>query len=212
MSKLYFAYGSNLNKAQMAYRCPDAEAFSLFLLENWKLVFRGVADIVRSPGDYAPGGLWIISAKDEIALDVYEGYRPDGTGMYRKIEIPITPYELNGETFTAIMFYVMNSDGIMPPSLGYLASIREGYKDFGLRLKPLNDAVEASWDDKNPSHVERRRHQRKGRPMLAQRPSELKKQKQKIKLLNGGKPITNAKPVNDKQLSLWRKAMTVYGD
>jgi len=209
MSKLYFAYGSNLNKRQMALRCPDAKAFSLFHLEDWKLVFRGVADIAYSPGDKVSGGLWIISDKDELALDRYEGYRPGGTGMYRKESILIEPFKIGKETFTEIMFYVMNSTGIFPPTLGYLDCIRQGFKDFGLRPKPLMDAVEASYDDKNPSHVERRRHQRNGRPTLAPRPSDKQKMKSPLKVVDT-KPIEH-KP-DSKQLSLWRKAMAVYGD
>jgi hypothetical protein len=209
MSKLYFAYGSNLNKSQMAKRCPDAKAYSLFHLEDWKLVFRGVADIVPSPGDKVSGGLWIVSARDEEELDRYEGFRRDGTGMYRKETIDIEPYKIRGETFTEIMFYVMNSEGIFPPSQGYLDSIKQGFKDFGLKLKPLIDAVEASYDDKNPSHIERRRHQRNGRPELAGRPSESKKKKLPIKVTRPATTTTQATP---EQLSLWRRAMTVYSD
>jgi len=203
MAKLYFAYGSNLNKRQMTRRCPDARPLSLLHLENWKLVFRGVADIVPSPGDFVSGGVWVISDNDERALDIYEGYRGDGSGMYRKVGVPIEPFKMRGETFTELMFYVMNSDGIMPPSEGYLASIREGFKDFGLRLKPLNDAVEASWDDKNPSHVERRRHARKGRPTLAVRPSSEKK-KAKV-------TVTNSEPT-PAQRATWQRAMTIHSN
>jgi Gamma-glutamyl cyclotransferase, AIG2-like len=213
MSKLYFAYGSNLHKRQMAYRCPDAKAFSLFHLEDWKLVFRGVADIIPSPGDKVSGGLWVVSENDELALDRYEGYRPDGGGMYRKETIAIEPFKIGKETFTEIMFYTMNSDGIMPPSHGYLDTIKQGFKDFGLKLKPLMDAVEAAHDDKNPSHVERRRHQRNGRPAFAPRPSEAKKKKSPtIIRATTTNPTTTNSTTNDKQLSLWRKAMTIYGD
>lgn len=207
MAKLYFAYGSNLNKHQMTVRCPDAKAFSLFHMEDWKLVFRGVADIVESQGDKVSGGLWVVSDRDEYALDRYEGYRPDGSGMYRKESILIEPFKIKGETFTEIMFYVMNSEGIYPPSQGYLDSIKQGFKDFGLKLKPLLDAVEASYDDKNPSHIERRRHQRNGRPALAPRPSEAKKSP--IKVIDS-KPIEHN--ATDEQIAVWRKAMTVYGD
>jgi hypothetical protein len=204
MAKLYFAYGSNLNKGQMLRRCPDAKAYSLFHLEDWKLVFRGVADIVQSPGDFVAGGLWIITETCEQALDIYEGYRPDGSGMYRKESIAIEPFKIGKHTFTEIMFYVMNSDGIFPPSHSYFDCIKQGFKDFGLKIKPLMDACEASHDDKAPSHVERRRHQRNGRPALAPRPSAKKKNK-------SGIAVVSTKP-KAKQLSLWQRAMTVYGD
>ena len=39
--KLYFAYGSNINLEQMAYRCPAAEAVGPVILENYELLFLG---------------------------------------------------------------------------------------------------------------------------------------------------------------------------
>ena len=71
---LYLAYGSNLNVKQMEIRCPRAKIMGSFLLPNYKLVFRGVADIEESEGDYCPVGLWKITRKCLGALDRYEGY------------------------------------------------------------------------------------------------------------------------------------------
>ena len=39
--KLYFAYGSNMNLDQMAYRCPAAEAVCTAKLEGYELFFAG---------------------------------------------------------------------------------------------------------------------------------------------------------------------------
>ena len=50
--KLYFAYGSNMNLNQMAFRCPDAEVVDTVRLEGYRLAFRtngggnGVATIL----------------------------------------------------------------------------------------------------------------------------------------------------------------------
>ena len=50
--KLYFAYGSNMNLNQMAFRCPDAEVVESVRLEGYRLAFRtngggnGVATIL----------------------------------------------------------------------------------------------------------------------------------------------------------------------
>ena len=41
MEKLYVAYGSNLNIAQMALRCPTAHIYGTGLLNNWELIYRG---------------------------------------------------------------------------------------------------------------------------------------------------------------------------
>ena len=38
--KEYFAYGSNLNFEQMAYRCPEAMAVGIAKLEGYELAFR----------------------------------------------------------------------------------------------------------------------------------------------------------------------------
>ncbi len=38
---LYFAYGSNINLNQMAYRCPAAEVVGPMVLNDYKLLFRG---------------------------------------------------------------------------------------------------------------------------------------------------------------------------
>ena len=60
MSKLYLAYGSNLNKKQMAVRCPTARPVGSAMIYGWELVFRGVADIVKSKDENmcVPVGLW----------------------------------------------------------------------------------------------------------------------------------------------------------
>ena len=41
--KLYFAYGSNINLEQMAYRCPTAQVVGPVTLEGYELLFRGNA-------------------------------------------------------------------------------------------------------------------------------------------------------------------------
>lgn len=39
MSKYYIAYGSNLNKDQMKYRCPDAKLVGTGSIPNYQLLF-----------------------------------------------------------------------------------------------------------------------------------------------------------------------------
>ena len=43
LARLYFAYGSNINLDQMAYRCPAAQVVGPVVLEDYKLLFRGNA-------------------------------------------------------------------------------------------------------------------------------------------------------------------------
>jgi hypothetical protein len=157
---LYFAYGSNLNKAAMARRCPAAVALGDFFLPDARLVFRGVADCINEPGASCPGGVWQITDQCERALDRYEGV---ASGFYSKVYIPIDG--VPGED--SLMYYVMNSTGIMPPTVGYLDTIKAGYRDFNLPLKPLRDAVAQAWQDKDKTFYERRRRHRDGHAPLA---------------------------------------------
>ena len=77
--KLYIAYGSNLNLAQMKYRCPTAKFIGTGILENYELQFKGSlhnahATIAQKPGAAVPVGVWEIQSADELRLDRYEGY------------------------------------------------------------------------------------------------------------------------------------------
>jgi gamma-glutamylcyclotransferase (GGCT)/AIG2-like uncharacterized protein YtfP len=163
MNVLYFAYGSNLNRDAMARRCPDAKPIGALHLTDARLVFRGVADCIYEEGATCPGAVWKLTPECEAALDRYEGV---SGGFYRKEYVTVTGFE--GED--QMLLYVMNSTGIFPPSEGYYQTIRQGYRDFELPLKYLRAAVKASWDDKAPSHRERQRHRRNGRPTLVAMP------------------------------------------
>jgi len=160
----------------MAIRCPNAVPLGPYVLQNARLVFRGVADVIVEKGFEVHGGLWRITPECERALDAYEGFNPDHPerGMYQKEILTLADLP-DGED--ELMLYTMNSTGIYPPSYYYLNVIKEGYRDFGLPMKPLNVAVEHSHDERAPSHIERQRMRRMGRPVLAARPSVLKARK-----------------------------------
>ena len=133
--KYYLAYGSNLNKKQMKNRCPDAVPVGNCVVNDYELVFRGVATIEPKPGASVQCGIWKISADDERSLDRYEGY----PRLYVKQDFWVT---VKGKTVRA-MAYVMTNGirRLSPPSTGYLLTIAEGYDDFGLDDKPLSIAA-----------------------------------------------------------------------
>lgn len=133
--KYYLAYGSNLNKKQMKTRCPDAVPVGSCVVNDYELVFRGVATIEPKPGASVQCGIWKISADDERSLDRYEGY----PRLYVKQDFWVT---VKGKTIRA-MAYVMTNGirRLSPPSTGYLLTIAEGYDDFGLDDKPLSIAA-----------------------------------------------------------------------
>lgn len=157
MSKLYLAYGANLNKSGMRFRCPTARPLGAVMIEDCELVFRGVADVQYAPGKTVPCGLWLINQGDEDAMDRFEGVRGD-KGMYYKQYIPI---RRNGR-WTKALIYKMLDDGVSPPGAGYAGSIRQGYSDFGIDPKFLDDAIKFA--EQHTAHtaqtLDRRQRQR----------------------------------------------------
>ena len=126
---LYLAYGSNLNIAQMATRCPAAQPLGRFTLPGWQLMFRPVADIVRGrKNQKVECGLWLVTPECVEALDYYEGHRPDGRGAYRREYLATIPGMDDALT------YVMNRSNERPPTPRYASTILEGYRDFGIAL------------------------------------------------------------------------------
>ena len=73
--KEYFAYGSNLNFEQMAYRCPEATVVGTAKLDGYELASRrGYLTVLPKEGASVEGLIWSITGHDEFQLDCYEGY------------------------------------------------------------------------------------------------------------------------------------------
>lgn len=139
MTKLYAAYGSNLNKEQMAYRCPTAKPMAVATLKDHQLVFQGRpygahANVIPAKGEEVPVAIWEITEKDEAALDIYEGVK---SGYYYR---DVYEFDINGETVEALI-YIMTPNPYGRPADHYLQTIAEGYVAFNLPIKALNDAV-----------------------------------------------------------------------
>lgn len=138
MSKLYGAYGSNLNFEQMAHRCPTARFLGVGNIVGYQLEFRGracgVANVVPCEGGSVPVGIWLIEPADEAALDRYEGF----PRLYDKQDIPV---EFGGRT-TPVMFYVMAAGlPVRLPSEEYFNTILTGYGDCGIDSEGLFEAA-----------------------------------------------------------------------
>jgi len=137
MEHLYFAYGSNLNIEQMMMRCPTAQPVRRMIINNWRLVFRGVADIEPCRNSRVYGALYSVLPADIIELDRYEGVK---NGLYRSVTFRIP------ETNEVAFFYRMNETGIYPPSRYYFECIAQGYKDWRLPIKHLKNARTESYE------------------------------------------------------------------
>ena len=76
--KYYLAYGSNLNIAQMAHRCPGAKPVGTAAIPDYRLLFKGSGTgayltIEPETGGKVPVGVWSLTAADELALAVLCG-------------------------------------------------------------------------------------------------------------------------------------------
>jgi len=137
---LYVAYGSNLNVEQMKYRVPGAKPHGSGYINNWKLDFHGTdgtayATITHSQGYKVPVVLWEMSDKDELIMDMYEGY----PNSYYKKKIAV--YVGDKKKFGTV--YIMNeARRVARPSRKYVNTVRNGYTYFDLDLTYLNDALD----------------------------------------------------------------------
>tara|TARA_R100001440_G_scaffold19195_2_gene32446 strand:- start:18345 stop:18776 length:432 start_codon:yes stop_codon:yes gene_type:complete len=138
---IYLAYGSNLNKEQMKFRCPKAKPRGFIMLPDYKMIFRGVADMIPLKGHYCPVGIWDITKDCEIALDRYEGF----PHLYRK------EYFINNETDEIMMAYVMNTNDFSMPSKLYYSIIEKGYEDFNIPKNSLFDSL--NWTNEREQEI-----------------------------------------------------------
>lgn len=140
----YFAYGSNMDPVQMARRAPTAKYVGAATLADWKLVFKGVADIIPAEGEKVVGSLWHCLGMDMNALDSYEGWPT----LYTSRALPVRSRD---QTVLAEVYHMTPSTGgtdvdddFFLPSRGYLRGIADGYRFAGLPAQPLIDAIAAT--------------------------------------------------------------------
>jgi gamma-glutamylcyclotransferase len=135
--KLYFAYGMNTNKEEMAYRCPGARALGKAILPGYRLEFKSFATIVPNSKESVEGVLWTITDSDESALDMLEGY-PE---FYDKKTVSV---EHDNQSYIAMTYIMGPREQGYAPSDGYYSMVSDGYQSFGLSQLQLLDAKNRS--------------------------------------------------------------------
>ena len=137
---MYIAYGSNLNKEQMARRCPTARYVGTGMVEGYELKFKGrpegaYATIDPKKGGTVPVAIWEIQPYDEFRLHQYEGY--PNHYFTKNIPVKIGNHEVTG------MVYIMNLRAqANRPSKHYYQTVEQGYKDCDLDTAYLEAAFE----------------------------------------------------------------------
>ena len=125
-NQLYFAYGSNMDKIQMDYRCPGAVPLAICKKLNYRTILntRGVATIIPQEGSISYGILWRVTNDHIETLDRYEGV---SSGFYKKVNSSVM---VDGYQYPSLV-YIADDDQIGRPSrLGYLDTLLRGIEYF----------------------------------------------------------------------------------
>jgi hypothetical protein len=124
---LYFAYGSNMDTAAMAKRCPAARPVGAARLmrHRFTLMREGYATVVRDPGHAVHGLLWDLALRDVPALDRYEEV---GKGLYTKLYCAVMAAQ---GPRRALVYCGSNlGPGVALP--GYMEAVIGAARDLGL--------------------------------------------------------------------------------
>ena len=138
--RYYLAYGSNLNMAQMQWRCPGAVPLGTAEISGYRLLFKGsrtgsYLTLEKADGFSVPVGVWAVTEADEARLDRYEGY----PAFYYKKDINVELKADDGPFSQIEAFvYIMHEDRKLSiPSSYYMQTCLEGYDRFGFDKRYL---------------------------------------------------------------------------
>ena len=140
---LYFAYGSNLDEAQMGHRCNAPSNKGVVLLKGYRFVFSGVsplrehmgvASIRKSPEGMCRGLLWEISETDLKALDEREGHP---LRYQRKI---VQVQNEQGVSQDAWLYFKEDEVPLNPPCDAYYEQVLKAYEFHGFEQQVVHDA------------------------------------------------------------------------
>lgn len=124
---LYFAYGSNLNRAAMARRCPGAHAVGPATLDDHEFFvgIDGWGSVRRKRGARVYGVLWRLTLRDIAALHAYELLHQ---GLYDVRNLPVRSA---GKRVRA-MIYRLRRRGAGKPKPGYVEMIAAAARAWNL--------------------------------------------------------------------------------
>ncbi len=153
----YFAYGSNCNTKQMAYRYPKAKDLGAVTLHDYALEFRHYATIRQHNGKMVKGVLWELTKECEKNLDRYEGFPSHYKKDFVTVELE------NGNTCNAMVYIMVTAKdrGISKPSDIYYNGIRDGLTEHNQGYLLLYEALEESIENEGRLTIPKPRSGRK---------------------------------------------------
>lgn len=140
MSKIkYFAYGSNMNLAQMRERCPHSEKISIGFMNDAEVCFpsfyepwnSGMAGYKSSPGNKMWGVIFDLDERDLEVMRDYEDFvlgREPHLNNYNEVMVEI----ISDDEVITCLTYESIVTGNYRPSLKYLQGIIHGATENNL--------------------------------------------------------------------------------
>ena len=124
---LYFAYGSNMDRAAMAARCPRSSPLDVARLPAFRFVIgiQGWASVMPDRGHEVWGVLWHLAIDDVPALDRYENV---AAGLYRKGRCAV--WTEAGRR--SALVYRMPKSALGRPRPGYMEAVIAAARENGL--------------------------------------------------------------------------------
>ncbi|MBI3702350.1 MAG: gamma-glutamylcyclotransferase [Rhizobiales bacterium] len=124
---LYFAYGSNMQRAAMQRRCPGAQAIGPARLAGYRFFvgIDGWGSVKPAAGGVVHGVLWRLTPRDIAALHAYELLH---AGLYEVRHLPV-----RGNTrLMRAMLYLLRRRATGRPKPGYVEMIAAAASDWNL--------------------------------------------------------------------------------
>ena len=124
---LYFAYGSNMQRAAMARRCPSARMAGPAVLAGYEFFvgLDGWGSVKPHPGATVHGVLWRLTPRDIAALHAYELLHK---GLYDVRHLPVRL----GSRQVAAMIYLLRRRVPGRPKPGYVEMIAAAARGWRL--------------------------------------------------------------------------------
>ena len=135
----YFAYGSNMDEALIAERCPSATDPRPGRLEDFRLEFNvysdrwggGAANLEPDPSSYVWGVVWQLDPEDFKHLDTFSGHPT----FYRRERVVAMTDDGQVECMT---YRVAHQHGYVRPTEEYLSRVRTAIVHHGLPEEALD--------------------------------------------------------------------------
>ena len=143
---IYAAYGSNMDPAQMAERCPHSPLRGSGWLEGWRLAFGGeelgwegaLATVFEESGQRVFVVLYDLSDSDEESLDQWDGV---SLGFYRKAKVRVET--MDGDVLAWL--YVLNAYEGGLPAARYLGIMADAAESAGAPADYVKALRERPW-------------------------------------------------------------------